>query len=173
MKVVQIHKDDTMDEVQVTSEKELVSHTKSQGEGQITCLYTWKYEDHLIRCYGWYDGEAGFENKHELPPGGASTFIHEDSSIQLLYGDLFLMKCEMSSEMTDFDISEYSEFYNLSFGGFEELDDEDMEDTSCEEEEDELSEASDTDYQEIIDVQETEPEISGEGELEEDTHVYG
>ena len=25
----------------------------------------------IITCYGWYDGEAGFENKHELPHGGS------------------------------------------------------------------------------------------------------
>ena len=92
MKVVQVFCDGSMDEIEVSSDSlgnSLTATSKSQGEGEIRFLYSWSYNGSTIECYGWFDGEAGFENKHELPPSGHSTFL-EESSCQLLFGDLFL-----------------------------------------------------------------------------------
>ena len=66
--------------------------SKSQGEGEIKQLYKWSYENKIINCFGWYDGEAGLENKHDLPPSGISSFLEEDSSTILLFGSLFIVK---------------------------------------------------------------------------------
>lgn len=96
--------------------------SKSQGDGEIKSLYTWSHCDNEITCYGWYDGDAGFENKHELPPNGKSTFLDEDSSVQLLFGDLFLVMNDVKG-ICDFVVSDYSEFYSLIHGGYDDCDD--------------------------------------------------
>ena len=126
MKCVQIHKDGSMDDLDISFKTlrarislnnccKLLSKTaKSQGENALQDLYTWSYEGHKIYCYGWWDGEAGFENKHELPPGGKSNFLDEDSSVKLLFGDMFLLLCK-SNKISDFKVSDYGEFYNFIF----------------------------------------------------------
>ena len=89
-----------MDEINISdkrlNEKKLIKHfnklSKSQGSGLIKKLYTWDYEDNKIICYGWYDGEDGFENIHDLPSGGNSDFIEEDSLLKKIYGDIFILK---------------------------------------------------------------------------------
>jgi len=135
MIVVQIHRDGTMDEPDISSvtlaiETAFQSSSKSQGEGHIRLLYEWPYEDNVISCYGWYDGEAGFENKHELPPSGNSKFLEEDSSVALLFGDVFLCmdpQIKGSNSLCDFDISMYSEFFHNVIGGFDECESDDYE----------------------------------------------
>jgi len=168
MKIVHIHKDDTMDEINVEDIDRLVDYSKSQGEGNIQCLYMWKYECNRIYCYGWYDGELGFETKHELPPGGMSKFLTDDSSCQTLYGDMFVVKMSSDGTLIDFDISEYGEFYHVSSGGCSDIseceEEEVEEETSAEE-----SEYDDDEEEELI----FEPSPSPyKGELDEDTYEY-
>ena len=136
MIVVQIHRDGTMDEPEISSammaksmETAFQSASKSQGEGHIRLLYEWPYEDHMISCYGWYDGEAGFENTHELPPSGNSKFLEEDSSVALLFGDVFLCTTNTTTSHSyhNFDISMYSEFFHNIIGGFDECESDDYE----------------------------------------------
>ena len=124
MKTVQIYKDDTMEELQFKCNsrsllKQLDKNSKSQGNDKIKELYYWNYNNAKIICYSWYDGESGFENKHDLPPGGISSFLEEDSSEKLLFGDIFICKIK-DKQIIDFDIADYSEFYNDIFGGFDE-----------------------------------------------------
>ena len=69
-------------------------------------------------------------------PGGISNFLEEDSSVQLLFGDIFLMKT-INSKIKSFDVSEYSEFYNIMFGGFDDCDTDTLSDELNTEEEDE------------------------------------
>lgn len=116
MKCIHIFKDGKMDEINYKSkninENKLVNYfnkiSKSQGIGDIKKLYTWHFDDSKIICYGWYDGDNGFENKHELPQSGISDFIDEDSSIKNLYGDIFIIK----DKNLDINISDYSVFYS-------------------------------------------------------------
>ena len=124
MKTVQIYKDDTMEELQFKCNprsllKQLKNNSKSQGNENIKELYYWNYNNAKIICYSWYDGESGFENKHDLPPGGISSFLEEDSSEKLLFGDIFICKVK-DKKLIDFDIDDYGEFYNAIFGGFDE-----------------------------------------------------
>ena len=190
MKVVHIYKDDTMDELIIDSVHDLVKHSKSQGEGTFQSLYNWKYSDSVIHCYGWYDGEAGFENKHDLPPGGTSGFLTEDSSSQLLFGDIFILKYtdNDSQDLQDFDISEYGEFYNLSFGGFSDISDESEEDPTDEDMDDFIvddethegygpynddgDDGDDEDDEDEGDDELKEYLKDNHGELEEDTYQY-
>uniref|UniRef100_A0A6C0FL16 Uncharacterized protein n=1 Tax=viral metagenome TaxID=1070528 RepID=A0A6C0FL16_9ZZZZ len=119
MLCVQILKDDTMKEVKVKGNNILKNLTKlSINNDSITELYTWTYENITTKCYGSYDGDAGFENKHELPPNGISNFLEEDSSEKLLFGDIFIMRFE-GDKLINTSISDYGEFYNLIFNNFD------------------------------------------------------
>ena len=47
-------------------------------------------KDLRLICYGWYDGEAGFENKHDLPSGGNHDSL--TPTLQLnCYMEIFLI----------------------------------------------------------------------------------
>ena len=179
MKCVHIYKDGTMDELEFSFKKYkmklnfknltnyLMKCSKSQGEGDIKELYKWTHENKIIKCFSWYDGEAGFENKHDLPPGGNSSFLDDDSSVQLLYGDIFLILFE-KDKFIDFQVSDYSVFYNLIFEGFDNCETE----TESEGEVNIHSE-SDEDYVENIPTDEEYEILSDEsGDLEIDQNEY-
>ena len=116
MKFIHIFKNGTMDEINYKAKninvnkllKYFLKISKSQGTGDIKKLYTWEFDNSKIICYGWYDGDNGFENKHELPQSGISDFIDEDSSLKNLYGDIFIIK----DNNLDINISDYSVFYS-------------------------------------------------------------
>jgi hypothetical protein len=173
MKVVQILKDGSMKENEYKTlnlkscHKIFQKDSKSQGNNDIKELYKWNYENMVIHCYGWYDGEAGFENKHEMIPGGKSDFLEEDSSVQLLFGDIFLTKTQ-NKKFKNFDVSDYSEFYNLMFHGFDDCEDD-------EDEEDENIESEDEDFEPVSENEDEEEyenvKIEGD-ELGEDHNNY-
>ena len=127
MKLVEIKQNNEMNELDIDIstgciEELLTKESTSQGLNCISELYSWSANGSKIICYGWYDGEAGLENKHDLPPSGISSFLEEDSSTILLFGSLFIVK-KSKSNYKDIDVSDYSLFYSEYFGGFEDLDD--------------------------------------------------
>lgn len=130
MKFIHILKDGKMDEINYNKKndkkiliKYLSKISKSHGSDNIKKLYTWDYQGYKLICYGWYDGDNGFENSHALPRSGISDFIEEDSSLKILYGDLFIFKFE--DKYTDLTISEYSMFYSNMIGDYSDYDTED------------------------------------------------
>lgn len=154
MNCIHIYKDGKMDELSFKKNKNilnlLLNSSKSQGNDNIKKLYSWKYEENIIVCYGWYDGEAGFENKHDLPPYGESVFLEEDSSTQLLFGDIFIICYDKDNNIINFNVSDYGEFYNFIFGGFDDCDDIDHIDNisdNTDEDEEIINEISDEDYE--------------------------
>ena len=173
MKVVRILKDGSMNEIDLKSVtiknccKVFLKESKSQGNNDLKELYQWKYEDSTIHCYGWYDGEPGFENKHDMIPGGISNFLEEDSSVQLLFGDIFLIKT-VKSKIKAFDVSEYSEFYNIMFGGFDDCDTDTLSDELNTESEDEDFEP---DSEEELEEEYENVKVNAD-ELNEDTTDY-
>tara|TARA_Y100001970_G_scaffold160851_1_gene196729 strand:+ start:852 stop:1379 length:528 start_codon:yes stop_codon:yes gene_type:complete len=175
MKCVQIYKSGIMNELNLSKSKLsfsglpkfLMKHSKSQGNGDIKELYKWLHNENIIKCFSWYDGEAGFENKHDLPPGGNSSFLDEDSSVKLLYGDIFLILFN-KEKFIDFQVPDYSVFYNLIFEGFDNCE------TEAESEEEEnIHSESDEDYVENIATDEEYEILSDEsGDLEIDQNEY-
>ena len=173
MKVVLIKKDGHMDDINVNfTKKNIIKNlsgiTLSQGNGEMKLLYNWVYENECnIQCYGWCDGEAGFENKHDLPPGGVSKFLDSDSSETLLFGDIIIVK-NLKSKYCNFEISDYGEFYNTLFGGFDDCES-DLESVISEESIDEdykpekESESDDELINEVVDE---------DSELDEDLNIY-
>ena len=112
MKVIRVKIDGTMNDLDVTIKnkkgilKLLEKNAISKGTSQFKELYGWKNDKKKILCYGWYDGDAGFENKHELIPNGISSFLEDESSEILLFGDIFIV-CMEGTNYIDFDVSEY------------------------------------------------------------------
>ena len=97
----------------------------------ITQLNKWKYNNFDYVLYGCEIGDAGEENKYDLPP---------PVDCELYFNDLYIIKYDKNT-IVDLSVQEYNIFYNDSFGGFEDIIDTDNED------EDSLSEhTSDRDF---------------------------
>jgi len=97
----------------------------------ISKLNTWKYNDYDFVIYGCENGNAGEENKYDLPP---------PIDCELYFDDLYIIKLK-NNKLTNLTIEEYNTFYNDCFGGFEDIQ------SSEEEEDEELSEhSSDRDF---------------------------
>ena len=95
-----------------------------------SALGTYKYKGATITLWGWDEGKAGTENKHELPPP------HDEP---LFFGDIVV-----TSSAGDLTVDEWLVFYDVAFGGFDDLDSEseasdEEEDDDEEEEEEEVN----------------------------------
>ena len=159
MKLIRINNDGTMNDISIDTKlskktllKTLTKNSISKGNGDINLLYKWKvYDNCELLCYGWYDGQAGFENKHDLPPSGISDFIDdEDGSDQkLLFGDIFIL-LKSTDSFKDIDVTTYANYYEVLFDGFDDCNTSD--DEISEEENDEDKEfINDNDSDEISD----------------------
>ena len=169
MKLVRINTDDSMNDITISSTKNLISTltkdcTTSSGNSKLQLLYTWSFNGETIHCYGWYDGEVGFENKHDLIPGGTSDFLEEDSSEKLLFGNIFLVKKNKQKKYVDFCVSDYAHVYNELFEGFDEC-------HTDEEESDDEEEPNDDDKDFIVDTDEEESDDSYEYKEDEELDI--
>lgn len=109
--------------------------------------YAWK--DTTITIWGWTEGKAGTENKHELPPPHDKVLLFGDVIAAVPKGDLT--------------IEQWKEFYNKAFKGFEDLGSEDSES------DDETEEADD----EFDDEGEVEEDDADESDAETDEGEAG
>ena len=175
MKVIRVKIDGSMNDLDLDIKKKgilklLESNAISKGTSKFKELYHWINGDNKIICYGWFDGDAGFENKHELIPNGTSSFLDQESSEMLLFGDIFVI-CMKGSKLIDFDVSEYGEIFSLFCGGFDECNTSDDDESECSEEpntDDEDFIVHDDEEEEYID----EDEAYSEEELDEDFNDY-
>jgi hypothetical protein len=127
-----------------------------------SAIGNYKWKNLIISLWGWKEGKAGSENKHELPPP------HDEV---LLFGDA-VITASKDSKLTDFTKEQYDEFYNDTFKGFEDLDGEDEEEDEDaeyteEENEQDVPVDIDEDVDDVEDVEETEDAEDVE-EVEED-----
>ena len=135
-----------------------------------TQIGTYAWKSNTLFLFGYTDGKAGTENKHELPP---------PHDTQLIFGDIVVM---MSKDKRSFakllpiKQDDYEAFYTQVFEGFESLDEEEADEAEVEEEviQDELVDEAHVDDESIIDDAEDEYEEEGadgaeeEGEAAED-----
>jgi len=110
-------------------------------------ISTYKFKEDTLTVWGWKDGKAGTENKHELPP------MSDGTDAPLIFSDAVVVGTK------DFTVDEYSVFYETAFGGFEDLESED-------EEEDEYEEDAEAEAE--AEVEEEEEEVEEEEEEEEE-----
>ena len=90
----------------------------------VSHLYSWNFDTFEYKLFGSDTGNAGTENKYDLPPPIDSN---------LYFNDLYLCKIK-NNIIFDLTIENYNYFYNTLFEGFEDI----LED--CEEITEELSE---------------------------------
>jgi hypothetical protein len=112
---------------------------------------SWSYQKGALELWGYKEGRAGTENKHELPPPVDST---------LIFGDAIMIALNEAEEATNFTTAQYTKFYTQIFQGFESLDDED-------DDEDEIDEDEEDDV-EVEAEAEAEAEVEVEVEEEEE-----
>ena len=124
-------------------------HFKKIGKGDIERQCSWELDEYLVSVFGWKNGKAGRENKTELPPP-------EDNDI--FFGDILAVKSDKTGKLLDFTKSDFKEFFEIAYGGFESLG---SEDTSDPEDYDEESDDS------FIVNSDVELEIDEESEEEE------
>ena len=122
--IVRINIDSTMNDLELNIENKSIVNTlnknsNNRGMNNIRHLYTWVNNKDTIRCYGWYDGDEEYINKHELIPNGSSKFLDEDSSTILLYGDIFLLAFDDKNRIKNFDISAYGLYHSIIHEGID------------------------------------------------------
>ncbi len=91
-------------------------------------LGVYKYNNMNLYLFGYKEGRAGTENKHELPPPCDET---------LFFGDILVIASKGSvwnQEFQSFLPEMYNTFYEKAFGGFENLDDDEEDEESSDEE---------------------------------------
>ena len=156
--------------------KTFTNLASTKGTHKIKHLYTWNYEDSIIVCYGWSDGGAGNENKHDLPPNGEIILDGLDSSdTQLLFGDLYVC-IKKKNKLCDIDVSDYSLFYSICFDGFHDCSDEesDNEESDNKESDNASDEGSLVDFIEhdVSDNTCSDEDFDMDQELDEDDNEY-
>jgi len=123
-----------------------------------TQIGTYAWKSNTLFLFGYTDGKAGTENKHELPP---------PHDTQLVFGDIVVL---LSKDKRSFakplpiKQDDYETFYTQVFEGFESLDEEEAE-VEVEEEEiiqDELADEAHVDDESVADDLEDEYEEEGE-----------
>lgn len=85
---------------------------QSRGMGNLTKLGDWLSFDDVVILYGWRNGRAGQENKHEIPP---------PFDTELYFGDLLCVRLDDNGHLADFDSKTYDSFQEMAFGGFTSL----------------------------------------------------
>ena len=169
--IVRINIDSTMNDLELNIENKSIVNTlnknsNNRGNNNIRHLYTWVNGQNTIRCYGWYDGEEEYINKHELIPNGSSKFLDDDSSTILLYGDIFLLAFDDKNRITNFDISGYAYYYELINEGIDDCLSDDSGYSESDSEEEDLDYESDCSSEEDFEI------IGSEEELEIDENNY-
>ena len=180
MKIVRVNYDGSMNDIdidKITKKnilKNLNKNSSSKGNDDIKELYRWKVDNgnSEISCFGWCEGQAGFENRHDLPPSGISDFIDDEdtSDKKLLFGDIFIL-LSSNDKFKDIDVSKYANYYEILFEGFDDCVTSD-EDISSEEEYNE--EDNDFINDDIVDEQSDDDSEYGDAleELDMDENDY-
>tara|TARA_B100001564_G_C20667843_1_gene684649 strand:+ start:2765 stop:3382 length:618 start_codon:yes stop_codon:yes gene_type:complete len=83
----------------------------------ITKLNKWDYNNYEYVLYGCENGDAGEENKYDLPP---------PVDCELYFNELYFIKYS-KNKIIDLPVQEYEVFYSDCFGGFEDIQDTDDE----------------------------------------------
>ena len=172
--IVRINIDSTMNDLELNIENKSIVNTlnknsNNRGMNNIRHLYTWVNNKDTIRCYGWYDGDEEYINKHELIPNGSSKFLDEDSSTILLYGDIFLLAFDDKNRIKDFDISAYGLYHSIIHEGIDDCLTDDSEDSEPDSEEDDSDYHTDCDSEDDDDF---EIISSDDNELQLDENNY-
>ncbi len=85
------------------------------GKGTIERECDFTYNDKVLSIFAWSNGKAGTENKHDLPP---------PIDKELYFGNIFVIY-HQKNKVINLSEKSYRDFYEIAFGGFEDLGSED------------------------------------------------
>ncbi len=93
--------------------KQMKNILKNKGTGIAQELGSWTYNNNEVKIYGWEDGKAGKENKHEIPP---------PHDTDLYFGDLLAVNSNSNGKnLINFTKEDYNNFFEEMYGGFEDI----------------------------------------------------
>ena len=127
---------------------------------EVICSYT--YKESTLVVWGWKEGKAGAENKHELPPAA------DGSEAPLLFGDAVVL-----DTTGDFSVEQYSAFYEDALGGFEDLGSEEEDEAEEEEEVEEEEAEAEEEEAEAEEEEAEEEEVEEEEDADDDCYDDG
>ena len=79
---------------------------QSRGSGQPKKLGDWLSFDDTVLMYGWEQGRAGQENKHEIAP---------PFDTNLYFGDILCVRLNDNGHLGDFNRGLYESFQEMAF----------------------------------------------------------
>lgn len=129
---------------------------QSRGLGNIKKLNTWELFDDIYLIFGWENGDAGTENKHELPPP-IDTLLY--------YGDILVLKVDHNGHLTNMTKKNYNSLIEHLNGGFIDLTDSESDNNSLNSE---ISYESDSSYSPYSSEPSDSSQLSDSSELSED-----
>ena len=115
MKIISISINNAMKEINIKNTNintQLNNLTNTQGNGELELIYCWNYNNNIIKCYSWIDGDESLINKHQLCKSGISEITDIVSENIKLYGNIYILSFN-NNKLIDYNISEYGEFYFL------------------------------------------------------------
>lgn len=124
MIILQIDINNTMKEIDINT-NDINKYFSNNEYECYECLYSWNFQNSIIKCYGLYSENYSNVNKHTLPPGGISNILNEESSSIMLSGNIYIC-CYKNDIITNYYISDYGTFYYVT------NEQNDFEDTSSE-----------------------------------------
>jgi hypothetical protein len=126
--------------------------TRKVKQPAVLGTYTWGAQ--TLTLWGWAEGRAGTENKHELPPP------HDKG--------LFFSDVIVASSAGDLTVAAWKEFYEAAFKGFEDLGNEDTDSEAGDATAADADINGDEDEDDLDEEEEEDAEGEGEGEDEGD-----
>jgi len=103
-----------LDEVTLKNIHELLQNNRKEKD--LKKLYTWDFEDEKMEMYGYIEGKEKDINKLELPEPIENKFY---------YNELIFFSLNDDNEYIDLDEEDFEDFYDMIFGGFDDIDSED------------------------------------------------
>jgi len=101
-------------EVTLKNIHELLQNNRKEKD--LKKLYTWDFEAEKIEMYGYIEGKEKEINKLELPEPIENKFY---------YNELIFFSLNDKNEYIDLDEEDFEDFYDIIFGGFDDIDSED------------------------------------------------
>jgi len=102
-----------LDEVTLKNLHELLQNNKKQKD--LKKVYTWDFDEDKIEMYGYINGKEKDINRLELPEPLENKFY---------YNELVFFSLNENNEYIDLDEEDFEDFYDMIFGGFDDIDSE-------------------------------------------------
>jgi hypothetical protein len=87
------------------------SYKRTKGCGKLTCQHEYSLNEKIYALHAWNDGDAGEENKHELPP---------PLDKELYFGNAYIVAYKNDKQI-DATIDDYKKLQEQYFEGFDDL----------------------------------------------------